>query len=156
MAGIMYWAKTNGIEIDTAVFFVNLAIEYMVKTKFNPGGPVTMYESAESGISPLMVIPITKQDIEEYIRREEAADESKGTRTQAEALHIKKSDPRCPPRNWYELKDMIYTFAALLWVLFGYVCPLYDQIYKLWRVLNHPYTKAANSNFTRIRCAHIT
>ena len=39
LAGMMYWAKTNGIEIDTAVFFVKLAIEDMVKKKFNPGGP---------------------------------------------------------------------------------------------------------------------
>ena len=35
-------------------------------------GMVTMYESAESGISPLMVIPRTTQEIEEDIRREEA------------------------------------------------------------------------------------
>ena len=68
----MYWAKTNVIEIDTAVFFVNLEIEDMVKTKFNPGGPVEMYESAESGISPLMVIPRTTQEIEEEICWEEA------------------------------------------------------------------------------------
>ena len=35
-----------------------------------------MYESAESEISPLMLIPITTQEIEEYIRREEAEAES--------------------------------------------------------------------------------
>ena len=64
LAGMMYWAKTNGIEIDTAVFFVKLELEKMIKTKFNPGGPVAMYESAESGISPLMVIPRTTQEIE--------------------------------------------------------------------------------------------
>ena len=40
LAGMMYWAKTNGIEIGTAIFFVNLAIEEMIKTKFNLGGPV--------------------------------------------------------------------------------------------------------------------
>ena len=62
LAGMMYWANTNGIEIDTAVFFVKLSIEEMVNC-FNPGGPVTMYESAESGISPLMVIPRTTQEI---------------------------------------------------------------------------------------------
>ena len=61
---MMYWAKKNGIEIDTAVFFVKLAIEEMVKTKFNPGGPAEIYESAESGISPLMVIPVTTQESE--------------------------------------------------------------------------------------------
>ena len=63
MAGIIYWANTNGIGIYTAVFFVNLAIEEMVKTKFNPGGSVEIYESAESGISPLVVILITTQKL---------------------------------------------------------------------------------------------
>ena len=69
---------------------------------------------------------------------------------------MKKSDPRIPPRNCYELKEMLATFAALLWVLFVDVCPIYDQILKLWRVKNHPSIKAVNSKFTRIRCAHIT
>ena len=45
LAGVMYWANKNGIKINTAVFFVNMAIEEMVKTKFDPGGPVEMYES---------------------------------------------------------------------------------------------------------------
>ena len=48
-----------------------------------------MYESAESGISPLMVIPRTTQKTEEEIRQEKAEAESQGTRTQAEALHMK-------------------------------------------------------------------
>ena len=56
MTGVMYWYKTNGIDIYTAVFFVKMTIEEMVNTKFNPGGPVAMYESVESGISPLVVI----------------------------------------------------------------------------------------------------
>ena len=89
-----------------------------------------MYESAESGISSLMMIPRTTQEIEEEIRREEAEAESQGKRTQAGALQMKKTDPRLPPRNWYELKEILATFSALLWVLLGYVCPLYDQIYK--------------------------
>ena len=53
-----------------------------------------IYESAESGISPLMVIPRTTQEIEDEIRREEAEAESQGTRTQAEELQTKKADPR--------------------------------------------------------------
>ena len=64
LSGMMYWSKTNGIEIYKSVFFVNLAIEEMVKKKFNPGGPVEMHEIAESNISPLMVIPRTTQEIE--------------------------------------------------------------------------------------------
>ena len=61
LACMMYWSNTNVIEIDTAVLLVKLEIEEMVKTKFNPGGPVAIYESAESGILPLMVIPRTTQ-----------------------------------------------------------------------------------------------
>ena len=30
LSGVMYWTKTNGIEIDTAVLFVKLEIEEMV------------------------------------------------------------------------------------------------------------------------------
>ena len=39
LAGMMYWAKTNGIKFDTAVLFVKLAIEEMVKNKVQPGRP---------------------------------------------------------------------------------------------------------------------
>ena len=153
---MIYWAKKNGIEIDTAVLFFKLVIEEMVKKKFNPGGPVGMYESEESGISPLLVIPRITQETEEYIMQEEAAAESQGTRTQEEALQMKKADPRRPPRKWYELKDMLATFSALLWVLFGDVCPIYYQVLKLRRVLNQPSIKVVKSKFIRIRCAHIT
>ena len=78
-----------------------------------------MYESEETGISILIGIPRTTQEIEEDIRREEAEAESKGKRTQAESFQMKKKDPRRPPRNWYKLKEMIATFDALFWVLFG-------------------------------------
>ena len=48
-----------------------------------------MYESVESGISSLMVIPRTTQEIEEDIRREEVASEYPKTRTKLEALQMK-------------------------------------------------------------------
>ena len=89
-----------------------------------------------------MVIPRNTQEIEEEILRQEASTESQGKRTQEEVLQIKKSDPRRPPRNWYELKEMLATFDALLWLLFGDVFLLYGQVLKLWRVLNHPSIKA--------------
>ena len=82
MADMMYWAKINEIEIDKAVLFFNLEIEDMINTKFNPWGPVAMYESAESEISPLMVITRTIQNIEEEIWPKEASAESQGTITQ--------------------------------------------------------------------------
>ena len=93
---MMYWAKKNVTEIDTAVFFVKLEIEEMVKKKINPRGPAAMYESAESGISPLTLIPRTPQEPEEELIREETEAESQGTRNQAGALHMKKNRPKAP------------------------------------------------------------
>ena len=61
----------------------------------------------------MIVIPRTTQEIEEEIRREESEAQSKGTRTQAEALQMKKAHPGRLPRNLYELKEMMATFAAL-------------------------------------------
>ena len=40
-------------------------------------------------------------------------------------------------------------------MLFGYFFPLYDQVLKIWRVLNHPSHKAVRYKFNRIMCAHI-
>ena len=45
------------------------------------------------------MIPGTTQVIEEDIRREEAEAEYQGKGNQAEALQMKKADPRRPPRN---------------------------------------------------------
>ena len=69
LAGLMYWSEMNGIDIYTAGFFVKLEIKDMVKTMFNPGGPVVMYESVKSGASPLLVIPRTTQEFEGDIQR---------------------------------------------------------------------------------------
>ena len=104
------------------MLFIKLDIEEIVKTKFKPGCPLAMYESVESGISPLMVIPRTIQATKEDICLEEAAAKFQGIRSQYEALKMKKSDPRRPQRNWYELKEMLTVFAELLWVFFGYLC----------------------------------
>ena len=47
MTGMEYWAKADGINIDTAVLFFNLVTDEMVKTKLNPGSPVAMYKNEE-------------------------------------------------------------------------------------------------------------
>ena len=93
---MVYWYKVNGIGIDTAVFFVKLAIEEVVKTNFKPGGPVEIYKSTESGISPLIVIPRTTPDIEEYIWWEEVVVESQCTRNQSVALQMKNQIQYAP------------------------------------------------------------
>ena len=36
------------------------------------------------------------------------------------------------------------------------MCPLYDQVFQLRRVLNHPSLNAVKSKLTHVRCAQIT
>ena len=63
-----------------------------------------MYESAENEISPLMVIPRTTQEIEKYIRREEAEAESQGTGTQAETVPKRKKRSKAPTKKLVRVK----------------------------------------------------
>ena len=104
--------------MDLAVLVLNAASNIW-SAHFQNSGSVMRNGSTsiEYGMSE------TIQEIEEDIRREEAEDEYQGTRTQAEAPQMKKADPRCPLRNWCKLKEMIAKCSALLWVLFGDVCP---------------------------------
>ena len=48
------------------------------------------------------------------------------------------------------------TFTTLLWVLLGDVLSLYNQVLKLWRVLNQPLLNAVKSKLSQIRCSHIS
>jgi len=58
----------------------------MVKTKFTPNKVTAMYDSKEVGISPMGILPQNIKEIKEFIHLEEAQDESKGGRTEAEVL----------------------------------------------------------------------
>ena len=84
-----------------------------------------MYESSESGISPLMVIPRTTQEIEEEIRQGEAAAASNGTRTQAEALQIKNSRSKVPTKKLVLIKgNASYTCCTIVGIVWICVPPI--------------------------------
>ena len=70
---------------------------------------MAVYESAEMGISPLFCLPKNSAEVEQELMQEEADKLSEGTRTEAEALRWRKTDPRTPPHNYYEMKLMVGT-----------------------------------------------
>ena len=57
-----------------------------------------MYDRAESGIFKIYGDPKDYQDIEEYIWREEAAEEPQGARNQLEKLQMKIGS-KVPPKK---------------------------------------------------------
>ena len=95
------WAKAKGIAIHKGFHLSKTALDDLVDLRFNPGGAVAVYESAEMGISPLLCLPKNSAEVEQELMQEEADKMSEGTRTKAEALRLRKTDPRTPPRNYY-------------------------------------------------------
>ena len=51
------WARMKRITIEKAILFLKLTLEDTIKLRFTPGGSVAVFESAENGMTPLMVLP---------------------------------------------------------------------------------------------------
>ena len=84
------WAKAKGIAIHKGFHLSKTALDDLVDLKFNPGGAVAVYESAEMGISLLLCLPKNSAEVEQELMQEEADKLSEGTRTKAEALRLQK------------------------------------------------------------------
>jgi hypothetical protein len=51
---IISWCRTHIMERDKSIFLKQQFLDDLVKLRFNPGGPVAQYESADKGISMLV------------------------------------------------------------------------------------------------------
>ena len=71
-------------------------------------------------------------------------------------MQMKKSDPINSPGNLYALREMLFTFDALLWTLLGYLCSFYIQVFRLWEILDTEAVRENRSKFTPLRCAQVT
>ena len=68
--GMECWARMKQITIEKAIFFLELALEDIMKFRFTPGGSVAVFENSESGITPLMVLTWGARAVEEEVRKE--------------------------------------------------------------------------------------
>ena len=81
---------------------------------------------------------------------------SEGTRPNVEALRLRKTDPRLPPQNYYEVKLMVGTYASFLFSGFGHRCPLYINVLALYRILDHEVMQEHTEKFNQSTCAQLT
>ena len=95
-------------------------------------------------------------EVERELMQEEADRMSEGTRTHAEALRLRKTDPRLPPQNYYEMRLMVGTYTSFLFSGFGHRCPLYINGLALYRTLDHEVMQEHTEKFTRSKCAQLT
>ena len=68
---------------------------------------------------------------------------------------MKMPDPRNTPGNLYALREMLCTFSALLWTVFGDLCPLHIQVFRLFETIDTVAVRDNKEKFTTLRCAQV-
>jgi hypothetical protein len=104
----------------------------------------------------MMCLPWTIKEIQERLEKERMARETSGNCTMNEALKLSSSCLKEPPASYYTLKLMVATFAALLFVLYGVECKLYDKMLKVYEILHLDEVSVTAHKYTPFICRTIT
>jgi hypothetical protein len=152
---MMTWSQEKGIAMDRSIFFAKETIEDIVKMRFNPVGLATSLATCEKGISNLLCLPRTAGEIEALKLFEKAVEDTAATRTLKEAEKLANSSKRDPLTDYFSLKVMVATYAALLAVLFGEKCHLYEMMMKLYKVLDLEEVFTNRYSFDALKCKQI-
>jgi hypothetical protein len=77
-------------------------------------------------------------ETKEIKEREIALNATENTHLFDEYLKYARGATRQPANNFWDLKQNISTYVALLWVLFGDRCNYYRNIYKIHAIMDLP------------------
>ena len=80
------FASDNGLQIDKSAYLTDAVLESIVKLNFNPGVGIAVFETASSGLSPLVCRPWTATAVEKMKQKEQAKADSASNRSFAESL----------------------------------------------------------------------
>jgi hypothetical protein len=122
------WSFDERKEFDTTFFLSKEVLEDIMKIQRNDTNTVGMNSTTARGVSNLVVLPRRMAEIETMMKLEEAADKTEYSRTLKEAERLAKAETRAPPRTYYTLKLNVATYAALVFVLYGRHCDLYQKL----------------------------
>jgi len=156
MTAIQKYAWDHRATIDTAVYLEQETMKAIVDLKFNPGEGTAYVQSAAKGLSLLCCRARTNQETEEIKEREAALEATHSTRVFDDYLKYIKGNARQPASNFYDLKQNIATFMALLWVLFGDKCDYFCNVLKIYKILEMPEVVQLRSKFSPEICRRIT
>jgi hypothetical protein len=91
----------------------------------NPSGCVGTQKASDRGVSNMMCLPRTIQEIQERLEKEALARDTVANRTMNKAVKLAANSLKEPPAGYYTLKLNIATLLTLLFVLYGWSCHLY-------------------------------
>ena len=149
------WAAKWGVTITRGIHLSKIAIDDIVNLRFNPGGSVAYYATAEKGISILLCRSRPGEERETARLRELAEEQSGANITLAEALSLRRNTPQSPPDNYIDLKTCIGTFCAMLWALFGDNCEYLQKLHEIYTCMDSDRVTECWANFDSTLCRQI-
>ena len=145
------WAQANSKEINVSIRFDKNQIEDMVK-----GEPLPFGHNAHpthwcrgTNIEACRPVPDGEKALDvEYEQMAETLGDH--------VIVWKKGDPPPPAKDYSELKRVITTYCALLYVLYTANCPLYIGMMAILKIIEDPRVSTQWSRFTSHFCAKLT
>lgn len=141
MTAMKKWAREEGVQIEEDFMLEKQWFTDLLAGDFTRGEPCATEHNISRGMSPQWLLPVSFDYKRLKEDEEQAADSTEGTRTLAERLELQSVGLRPPPETLEELKLLVTTCAALLFVLFGNGCDLYKKMMGIYVEL-----KSAASN----------
>ncbi len=124
------WCCSHHINRDKSIFLEAKFFEDLVALHFNPGGPVAQLHSLARGLLMLACHSLTAVEAEYCREYDEAAANTKHTRSLEDLLKRNCGKTVAPATNYMDLKLNIGTYCSLLWAIFGDHCDYYKELLK--------------------------
>jgi hypothetical protein len=116
--------------------------------RFNPREGVAHLQLAAKGLSIICCQAWASHKTEEIKEREIALNATEQTRMFDYYLKYVKGAIRHPASNYWDLKLNIAIFMALVWVLIGNRCDYYQNLYKIYTVMDMQEVQQVKGKFT--------
>ena len=137
--GMQKWAKDIGhMQINKNILLPEQFFKDIGKADAAMDEASPSYALLDRGMSAQLCLPVTREFMAMEKARETADRETASTRTYTEALSKLNKDPRRPPVTLEGLKLAVATYAALLYVFFGPLCALYQQVLSYREAMEMP------------------
>ncbi len=148
MKGMNEYAYDQCISIDAGIYLEQETMKAILDLRFNPGEGIAYVQSAAKGLSILCCRSRLNNKTEEIKERELALNAAENTRLFDEYFKYVKGATRQLVNNFWDLKQNIAMYMALLWVLFGDRCDYYRNIYKIHAIMDLAEVQQLCTNFT--------
>jgi hypothetical protein len=89
-----------GIETSANILFIEEQIKDIMKMEPNPSGCVGTQKASDRGVSNMMCLPRTIQEIQDRLEKEALARETSQNRTMNEAIKLATSSLKEPPAGY--------------------------------------------------------